>query len=281
MVSPQFCSLSVTYLRNQIVNALRIASDPHVRDSVSLFSPNIVFENPTLKLLATRIASLVDERGISQSMDLRQQHVAAMSAMIEKYSVGLSGSAELPVVNGVASHPNGAVVLLTGSTGGLGSFLLSQLLETPTVERVYALNRPSSSTSIEERQSSAFVDKGLSVDLLNSGKLVHVEADASRDNCGFSPGLYEEVWNASLLLCSPCSTIHLDPRLGNNHYSQCLAPQFQPVPYVVRAQHQGHSKPCQSRTGRQASKFAPLFVYIFRRHGTIVGSNKWGLSRGT
>jgi len=72
-------------------------------------------------------------------------------------------------------------------------FLLSQLLETPTVERVYALNRPSSSTSIEERQSSAFVDKGLSVDLLNSGKLVHVEADASRDNCGFSPGLYEEI----------------------------------------------------------------------------------------
>ena len=194
MTSPQFCSLSATYIRNQIVIALGNASDAHVRDSVSLVSPNIVFENPTIQLLAAWIASLADKRGVSHSMDLKQQHVAAMNTMIETYSVGLSGSAELPV--GVASHPNREVVLLTGSTGGLGSFLLSQLLENPTVERVYALNRPSSSTLIEERQSSAFVDKGLSVDLLTSGKLVHVEADASRDNCGFSPELYEQVWNA-------------------------------------------------------------------------------------
>ena len=196
MISPHLSSLSATYLRNQVVKALRNASDAHVRGSVSLVSPNIVFENPTIQLLAARIANLIDEHGVSQSMDLKQQHIAAMNAMIEKYSVGLSRSAHLPVVNGAASHPNGEVVLLTGSTGGLGSFLLSQLLENPTVERVYALNRPSSSTLIEERQSSAFVDKGLSVNLLSSGKLVHIEADASRDNCGFSPESYEQVWNA-------------------------------------------------------------------------------------
>ncbi|KAI9463499.1 male sterility protein-domain-containing protein, partial [Boletus coccyginus] len=49
------------------------------------------------------------------------------------------------------------------------------------------------STSIEERRSSAFLDKGLSVDLLNSGKLMYVEADASRENCGLSPELYEDI----------------------------------------------------------------------------------------
>jgi hypothetical protein len=51
---------------------------------------------------------------------------------------------------------------------GLGSFLLVQLLENPVVERVYALNRPSASVSIAERQASAFVDKALPVDLGNS-----------------------------------------------------------------------------------------------------------------
>ena len=199
--------------------------------------------------------------------------------MIEKYSVGL-GSATLPV-NGIVSHPAGVVVLLTGSTGGLGSFLLSQLLENTRVERVYALNRPSSSASIEERQSSAFVDKGLSVDLLSSGKLVYVEADASRDKCGISAKLYEEVWVTPLVLCSPCSPIPLDTRLGDNRHPQCLAPRFQLVPCVVRVQHQGHSKHCRSRTGCQVSKFAPLCVYILHRHSAIVGSHERGISRGT
>ncbi|KAI9458226.1 acetyl-CoA synthetase-like protein [Boletus coccyginus] len=168
-----FDSLSATYLRNLIVNALRNATDAHARGSVSLVSPN-----------SPRIASLVGEHGVSQSLDTKQQHVAAMNTMIEKHCARLSGSA------GVT---NGTVVLLTGSTGGLGSFLLSQLLKNRRVERVYALNRTASSTSIEERQSSAFLDKGLSVDLLNSGKLVYVKADASRDNCGLASELYEEI----------------------------------------------------------------------------------------
>lgn len=120
-----------------------------------------------------------------------------MNAMIDQYSVGLSGSAPSPVVNGITnaevSCSASAVVLLTGSTGGLGSFLLSQLLEKQMVEKVYALNRPSSPTSIEGRQESAFVDKGISIDLLNSGKLLYIETDASRDNCGLSLELYDEV----------------------------------------------------------------------------------------
>ena len=203
----KFRSLSATYLRNRIVSALRKAPDAQIRSSASLVSPNIVFENPTLHLLEARIASLVNERGASQTLDPTQQHASLMNAMIEKYSVGLSEFSEFSVVNG----KTGAVVLLTGSTGGLGSFLLSRLLQQPEVQRVYAFNRPSSSTSIEERQCSAFVDKGLSVDSLNSKKLVYVEADASLDNCGLSPKLYEEVLDHFIVLYLLCSSIHLDP----------------------------------------------------------------------
>ncbi|KAF8417613.1 hypothetical protein L210DRAFT_3580694 [Boletus edulis BED1] len=54
-----------------------------------------------------------------------------------------------------------AVVLRTGATGGLGSFLLSELLKSPVVQRVYAFNRPSSLKSIAERQKFAFKTKGL------------------------------------------------------------------------------------------------------------------------
>ncbi|KAF8120319.1 hypothetical protein EV363DRAFT_1237301 [Boletus edulis] len=68
-----------------------------------------------------------------------------------------------------------AVVLRTGATGGLGSFLLSELLKSPVVQRVYAFNRPS---------------------LLESNKLVDIEADASQQKCGLSPARYEEIRNS-------------------------------------------------------------------------------------
>ena len=90
---------------------------------------------------------------------------------------------------------------MVSHTGGLGSSLLSQLIN-PAVERVYALSRPSS-TSIEERQmQSTFVALGVSVvsDPLSSGNLIYVETEASQDNCGgYSPIFYEVLIH--IILC--------------------------------------------------------------------------------
>lgn len=199
-----FLSLSVAYLRNQLINALRTSLDSKTRNAVSRISLNIIFENPTIELLAARIASVVDESGASQDLDPKQQHITAINAMINKYSTGLPRPAVSE--NGIlqnGTYPARAVVLLTGSTGGLGSFLLAQLIENPAVEKVYAFNRPSSTPSTV-RQRSSFVDKGLSVDLLKSDKLMYIEADASQDKCGLSPVLYEEVLHPFrfLFLCS-------------------------------------------------------------------------------
>ncbi|KAF8834980.1 acetyl-CoA synthetase-like protein, partial [Paxillus ammoniavirescens] len=194
-----FDSLSVTYLRNQLLNAVRGSHDANIRNAVSRIPLNIIFENPTIKDLAARIASLVSEGGQSQILDTKEQHIAAMNAMIEKYSIGLNGPANGVGVSGTidgATRITRAVVLLTGSTGGLGSFVLSQMLENSSVERVYALNRPSSSTPIAQRQRSAFLDRGLPVDLLSSSKLIYVEAEASEDNCGLPPTLYDEIRNS-------------------------------------------------------------------------------------
>ncbi|KIJ62359.1 hypothetical protein HYDPIDRAFT_114895 [Hydnomerulius pinastri MD-312] len=193
-----FDSLSVTYLRNQLLGALRKSSDPNIKKAASRIPPNIIFENPTIQLLSSRVAALVNENGTGEAVDARDQHRRAINAMIEKYSTGLNGPSDGLLDDGrVNSGPiEPTVVLLTGSTGGLGSFLLAQLLESPAVERVYALNRPSSTSSIDQRQKSAFLDRALPDDLLISKKLIHIQADASQDKCGLPPALYEEVRNS-------------------------------------------------------------------------------------
>ncbi|KAF9232860.1 putative nonribosomal peptide synthetase [Melanogaster broomeanus] len=148
--------LSVTYLRNQLINAMQKSQNPNIQCTVSCLSLNIVFENLTIKQLAARISSIVSG-GASQTLDPKEQQITAMNAMIEKYAFGLNGMMDGIPINGVTNgemHP-----------------AINQM-----VERMYALNRPSSSTSIEE---------GLSIDLLCLSKLVYVEADTSQDRLHF------------------------------------------------------------------------------------------------
>ncbi|KAG9310664.1 hypothetical protein JVU11DRAFT_9252 [Chiua virens] len=109
--------------------------------------------------------------------------------MIEKCSLGLNGPADGILPSSGLIEP--AVVLLAGSMGGLGSFLLADLLQSSGVQCVFAFNRPSTK-SIEERQKAAFKDRGLQVELLDSNKLAYIETNASLEKCCLPSAQYEE-----------------------------------------------------------------------------------------
>jgi hypothetical protein len=218
--------LSATYLRNRILGALRKSFDPEAKEAAPHIPPNVIFENPTIQLLSSRIAALVNDNGAGQGVDFIEQHKQAINAMIEKYSVGLDGPVDGVLPSSQLVEP--AVVLLTGSTGGLGSFLLSELLTSPVVQHVFAFNRPSSTKSIEERQKAAFRDRGLQVDLLESNKLVYIEADASLEKCGLSPAQYEEVGLTFDIVEDTISDISsADPEFRDVDHTQRVAPRFQ------------------------------------------------------
>jgi len=86
------------------------------------------------------------------------------------------------------------IILLTGSTGGLGAAILAQLLTTPSVSRVYALNRRSGNgKTLRARHVEAFAERGLDAALLESAKVVFVEGDTAVEKLGTSKELYEEI----------------------------------------------------------------------------------------
>ncbi|KAH0828784.1 acetyl-CoA synthetase-like protein [Lanmaoa asiatica] len=230
-IDPDADFLSVTYLRNQLVNALGDSPKPRVRSAATRIPTNIVFENPTINSLSARVSALISQDDILQIPDHIQQRKAAIEAMIHKYSMDLLGNPDGIIAdNGVIDHKMqsaGTVVLLTGTTGGLGSFLLAQLLENPVVEKVYALNRPSASVSIAERQRSAFVDKALPFNLLSSGKLVYIEADVSQDSCGLTSSIYNELRNSVTVI------IHNAWRLDFNLSLSSFEPQVRATRNLV------------------------------------------------
>ncbi|KAJ1310588.1 hypothetical protein OPQ81_007317 [Rhizoctonia solani] len=90
-------------------------------------------------------------------------------------------------------------VVVTGTTGALGSHLLAQLLESDKVEKVWAMNRKSSREN-KEREVLSFEDKLLDVSLLKSKKLVFVDADLEDRRLGLCDGMYDEIRSEATLI---------------------------------------------------------------------------------
>ncbi|TFK53343.1 putative aminoadipate reductase [Heliocybe sulcata] len=182
-----FDSLSATFLRNRIIGALRLSENPAAKVAAATVSQNFVFANSTIVSLATAIRNLISP--LANGHVPEHSHVAVMEQLILKYS------ADMPTLSAssAAALPPKSTVLLTGTTGGLGSSMLWMLLEDEMVERVYAFNRKSSRASLAERQKVAFEDRGLPVHLLESPKLVLVEGEESSHNLGLDSALYNEL----------------------------------------------------------------------------------------
>ncbi|KAG1770620.1 putative nonribosomal peptide synthetase [Suillus placidus] len=183
--------------RNRLISALRRSSEPGIQSISCLITQNIIFENPTIHSLARKVAALITcADGSSESV--RDSHIHAIGAMIERYSAEFleldSGSMERPAKR--ARLDGGRVVLLTGSTGALGSYILADLLGRPEVSTVYVLNRFSAApgTYSSLRQLKAFEERGLNTRLLTlSRKIFYLEGDVSQDRMGLASTTYERL----------------------------------------------------------------------------------------
>lgn len=178
------CSLYATSLRLRIVNALRHSKDPRHKETAKNLSPNLVYSFPVIKDLAAFISSLLSFSDNVQD-DLASRSAAAMEAMITKYSSGFN----VPLPSSLASTQLSAIILLTGSTGNLGSQILAKLLEDSRVQKVYAHNRVATKP-IMQRHIEKFENVGLDVELLKSEKLVFISGDAAEPNLGLDQDLY-------------------------------------------------------------------------------------------
>ncbi|KAF9544259.1 acetyl-CoA synthetase-like protein [Agrocybe pediades] len=195
-------SLQATWIRNTIIKVLR--------DSTSVVTDNIsssfVYEHPTLAGLVSFLSKVVsgEQRDAESAIDAGA-HAAAMRAMVQKYTV-----AAFPIQPRSADDANrrhnvqhasksdapgpGDVVLVTGTTGGLGTYILAELLADPEVRCVYAVNRGKDHKDLLERQEKALVQRGVDPRVvLESEKLVMLVADTSAPLLALPEVEYEKI----------------------------------------------------------------------------------------
>jgi hypothetical protein len=169
------------WIRNILLNALQVSAKADVR-SVPV---NFVYHNPTINALSEYVTQLANPSAALSESEIKAKKVKNMENMVEKYSK------DFPRHVPSKPLPNSDTVVVTGTTGGLGSLLLVKLLQAPEVAKVYALNR--SGSDLYMRHVKALEERGLDPAVLESSKLVMLDADYADPTLGLTEEVYETV----------------------------------------------------------------------------------------
>lgn len=191
---------------------------------------NIVFEKPTissLALFASRFVALSlsgTSAPPSTFTTTEEDKVQDMLNLVAKYT------RSFPVRHPTRSRvvPCNSVVLLTGTTGGLGTRLLADLFACSDVSKIWAVNRKQH-RSLGERQRTSLDKQGLDVSIMESKKVVLVEADVSEENAGLGQAELDEASHYSFVLGIPglmkaplSDTLNCDAHNSQRYDTECL-----------------------------------------------------------
>ena len=150
---------------------------------------NFVYEHPTVTALARYLSDAVQRMHEHAGDDIKLKRDELFS-LVNKYTRNIA----MPSRTESTDRAGEYAVLLTGSTGSLGSNILARLLSNNNVSKVYAISRPSiDGLDPMKRHMHAFEREGLLLDLLFSAKLHFLEGDASQPALGLKPTVYSKV----------------------------------------------------------------------------------------
>jgi hypothetical protein len=175
----KFPSLQATWILNTILHALRASN----LVKITTLPDDFVYSHPTIRLIAESLTAVASGR-VSLLPDLSRR-AATMEETVLKYA------REFPAHRPSAELPDQETVLITGTTGALGSHTLAFLLTLPEISTVYALNRPGA--NVVERQHASFAKHGIDAEFVSSPKLRILESDLTKPDFGISPDDFMEI----------------------------------------------------------------------------------------
>jgi nucleoside-diphosphate-sugar epimerase len=150
-------------------------------------APSTVYTNPSIAQLSQAVLDISQQIKQSEEQAEQERKRAISETLDKKFKVIDDIAAASPTVNGqneVSSDKQ--TVILTGSTGSLGSYLLFALLQSPLVSHIHCLNRgPDSQQAQKKRNASS----GLPVNLPPDRVSFHT-VDSAKENFGLEPSTY-------------------------------------------------------------------------------------------
>lgn len=150
--------------------------------------PSTIYANPTVSQMASTVMAMTGQDGRINKAISTGDRVKNMRSLSGRYAQ------DLPI-NGRKAQELGPkeskVVILTGSTGSLGSYLLDALLKDQSIGKIYCFNR-SHGAPLEERQHQTNKANGLTTDI-PSNRVTFLQTDFSQPYFGLSRSIFMQL----------------------------------------------------------------------------------------
>lgn len=171
-------SLLVIHLRNIITNALKL-SIPN----------NFIYENPSIHALVHALKRRKkDDQSFTSTME---QHYKETQTLLEGYLERAKHDFKKCI--SIHQQHHGHVVLLTGATGSLGSFMLCDLIQSSRVTKIYCSVRATTKAEAINRIRQSFYDRMLDVSLLDHVKVEALPTDFNATYFGWGKETYSRL----------------------------------------------------------------------------------------
>ncbi|GKZ23398.1 putative NRPS-like protein biosynthetic cluster [Aspergillus brasiliensis] len=146
--------------------------------NLPMLTPNLIYLHPTVQELTQAVLHMQQHEEASAE-ERKETRLQQREELLQELSSQIQVS---------KSH----VVILTGSTGNLGSYLLDTLLQTPSVTHVHCLNRSPDAEAIHHQKRN-----GITADL---SRVSFWTADLSQPDLGLGPDVFKTLRDSVTLI---------------------------------------------------------------------------------
>lgn len=260
-------------IQNAISTLKASVFSPNLRLDTSWISQKAVYANPTARSMTTFLESLGRPQGVLAGAFLDQ--IGVLQEFYERYRQQLPSGEDLPI----ARTPAPTTVLLTGSTGNLGSYLLHALLQRYDVNEIICLNR---SGDAAERQLKGNAERELCT-YFTKTNVRFMHADLSQPLLGLNPIDYDYILSRVTVI------LHNQWPVNFNFPLSFFEPQIQGVVNLVKFSIEAACRPdlffissiAAVNNWRRQIDLAQPSYHIPERHYTdlSLASNGYGQSK--
>lgn len=141
------------------LQVLRLVRQLRIKTALGSVQPSTVYLHPSITALSGQLHELV-HKGQESKTRAYEKLIDKRVETLQRYLNKVDAFAPIPTAHRHDSSNENKVVLLTGSTGSIGSYILNSLLLDPKVSHIYCLNRSSDSASLQ-KERNAITDPAL------------------------------------------------------------------------------------------------------------------------
>lgn len=180
-------SLQSIQIRAEILRSVKTANK---------LPQNVVFDHPSIEKLAAYLSGSSTQTSVE----------GEISSLVEKYS-----TFSAPQVK------QGKFVAVTGSTGSLGAHIVAQLVQDPSIDRVYCFVRAQDESSATRRTAESLISRKIyhSLPLELRRKVISLPADLSKPDLGLPEPTYREITSSLRTVIHAAWSVNFNIRLSS------------------------------------------------------------------